>query len=294
MKINKLNYEVYLIDYVEGLLSEQDSKGFELFLEKHPEIRHDISDYLEAPVLAENESIVFENKKALLKTTMRYSWLVLIPLVGGLIYLAHSYNSKSKTKPLYKIEQTDFSTEIAAQETEVRQSETSELDQQERPAEYIAEPKKRMVKNKTITLPKSVRPSAKLAESSNERAVIPEEVVKEKKTTSAALAITSPVEQLERPHLLEPMTSIDILRPTIDLSQPDNSESFVAIGKALAIEMAYRSLDNQTSTKDKIWKLITPQAYKDLNIRSTVSSQSLKSATVDSDIDIAPQNFFTN
>ena len=54
MKINKLNYETYVIDYLEGTLCAADRAAFESYLLEHPEVNEEIADYLAAPIIDED------------------------------------------------------------------------------------------------------------------------------------------------------------------------------------------------------------------------------------------------
>jgi len=68
MSINKLNYENYIIDYIEGSLSSDLKSEFDVFIKLHPEIHIEIKNYLAAPILAEDKEIIFEHKEDLVKT----------------------------------------------------------------------------------------------------------------------------------------------------------------------------------------------------------------------------------
>ncbi len=76
MKINKLNYEAFALDYLEGTLSSEELKAMEQFLLKHPAIKAEL-DEMKDFVLLTPEPIVFNNKKQLLKETSsnRIVWM---------------------------------------------------------------------------------------------------------------------------------------------------------------------------------------------------------------------------
>jgi len=100
MKINKLNYENYVIDYIEGTLSTELKKDFDLFLEKNEEVYEEIKDYISAPTLEES-SEVYDDKKLLKKSEgfNPYYLLALIP-----IFLIGAYFFSSTNEPIEKQE----------------------------------------------------------------------------------------------------------------------------------------------------------------------------------------------
>lgn len=65
MKINKNNYETYVIDFLEGNLSEELTSNFELFLSSHPEIQEEIEGINEA--ILPIEDLTFGDKILLKK-----------------------------------------------------------------------------------------------------------------------------------------------------------------------------------------------------------------------------------
>ncbi len=66
MMITIDNYEEWMVDYLDGTLSEANQKDFEQFLDHHPEIRKEL-DGINDMVL-EPENISFVDKSSLLKT----------------------------------------------------------------------------------------------------------------------------------------------------------------------------------------------------------------------------------
>lgn len=66
--INRSNYEQYVIDYLEGKLSEPDRTIFELFLTKNPDLKDEIED-LEQAVLTPSQEI-YASKSSLKKKSI--------------------------------------------------------------------------------------------------------------------------------------------------------------------------------------------------------------------------------
>ncbi|MGB0864298.1 MAG: hypothetical protein ACPG19_12610, partial [Saprospiraceae bacterium] len=73
MKINKLNYEVYAIDYIDGTLPQNLEAEMETFLNMHPNIAKDIAMMGEMQLVPDT-SIKFTAKNDL-KKPMSFSIL---------------------------------------------------------------------------------------------------------------------------------------------------------------------------------------------------------------------------
>ena len=65
--INKSNYEAFALDYLEGTLSATERREMEVFLQKNPVVAAELAEMKEIVTLVPDESIVFDNKNALLK-----------------------------------------------------------------------------------------------------------------------------------------------------------------------------------------------------------------------------------
>ncbi len=66
MMITINNYEEYIIDYLDGMLSKADQKQFEQFLDQHPHIKKEMEGIND--MVLEPEDISFLDKSSLLKT----------------------------------------------------------------------------------------------------------------------------------------------------------------------------------------------------------------------------------
>lgn len=69
MKINKNNYEIFVIDFLEGNLSKEQMRMFQLFLNENPDINEEIIDLNEATLPL--EEMIFNDKDILKKDTIR-------------------------------------------------------------------------------------------------------------------------------------------------------------------------------------------------------------------------------
>ncbi|MEL6941082.1 MAG: hypothetical protein AAFO82_00300 [Bacteroidota bacterium] len=68
MLINKSNYELFALDYIEGNLDARALKAMKAFLQAHPDIESEIESMQAAMFTFEaDESIVYDNKSSLLK-----------------------------------------------------------------------------------------------------------------------------------------------------------------------------------------------------------------------------------
>ncbi|MCL2682749.1 MAG: hypothetical protein FWE63_04590 [Bacteroidales bacterium] len=69
MKINHDNYESYLVDYLDGTLSDIERAEVGLFLQQNPEIADQISDF-EDVILSSNSEITYDRKEELITITL--------------------------------------------------------------------------------------------------------------------------------------------------------------------------------------------------------------------------------
>lgn len=68
MLINKSNYELFALDYIEGNLNARERKAMKAFLQAHPDLEAEIESMQVAMFTFEaDEHIVYENKASLLK-----------------------------------------------------------------------------------------------------------------------------------------------------------------------------------------------------------------------------------
>ena len=65
--INKHNYEVFFLDFLDGNLSESEMKEFSRFLQKNPSLKEELESFEE--ITLEPSDIKFENKQELIKKT---------------------------------------------------------------------------------------------------------------------------------------------------------------------------------------------------------------------------------
>jgi len=73
MKINRENYEVYFLDYLEGKLPPDLVDELLIFMDKNPDLKDEFEG-LDTVALAPDEDIVFENKDSLKKKWNNFCW----------------------------------------------------------------------------------------------------------------------------------------------------------------------------------------------------------------------------
>jgi hypothetical protein len=99
MIINKENYELYAIDYIDGNLSPSQERQMEQFLSKNPAIKKELKG-LGLVVISPNEAIVFEGKAALIKKERKalIGWnisilLLLLLIISSVSIIGFQYNA---------------------------------------------------------------------------------------------------------------------------------------------------------------------------------------------------------
>jgi len=151
MLINKSNYELFALDYIEGNLEIHEKKAMKAFLQAHPDLEAEIESMQAAMFTFEaEESIVYENKSSLLKKEsetpvvflqprrwyqMAAAAAVAILLIGfGVGYFAGSLSSSDKDMMVKNmpIEQEEIKriTPVLEKEEEILAETTKVIDRQ--------------------------------------------------------------------------------------------------------------------------------------------------------------------
>lgn len=105
MKININNYEEWMIDYIEGNLSDAQVKEMQEFLTFHPELKAEL-DLFNETKLQPDTSVVFEHKESLKKAVggrvvTMYSWVKYAASVAAVVMVfagVRWFNSNNTTK----------------------------------------------------------------------------------------------------------------------------------------------------------------------------------------------------
>jgi cytoskeletal protein RodZ len=77
MNITTENYEAYLLDLIEGTISEKDKADLENFLCQNPNLRQQIAKYDPTLMFEADSTVVFENKKSLMRKKPKVIYLAL-------------------------------------------------------------------------------------------------------------------------------------------------------------------------------------------------------------------------
>lgn len=97
--INKMNYEQFALDYIEGTLDTKTKTAMEAFLAIHPDVKAELEE-MELYTFDADEAIVFEGKETLIKTVAirRIAWwqyaTAAIVLIGVGFWLAQLMQAK--------------------------------------------------------------------------------------------------------------------------------------------------------------------------------------------------------
>ena len=266
MKINKLNYENYVIDYIEGTLSKELKKDFDLFLEKNGEVYEEIKDYISAPVLEETTEI-FTEKKALKRSTVfnPYLLLVLIPLLlVGTYFLIP--NENNQTTPELDIQPQELINQFAQEEiTKPKQTTTTEIKtvkeikketkdkfSKEEPKRKVNKKKSNIIKNEYFAFNNATEPKI-------EEVIVSTPIVREE------IAEVQTQVKLEHIAFLE----------AIPMKTFDNraTASFVNTGIA-SITPKDKSLLNQLAEKSSWLEMVTPASFNDINFKESLAIES--------------------
>ena len=137
MTITKLNYEKYVIDYMEGQLDAATRKEFNNFLQVNPDVREEIQLFLSSPLL-EPELVVMPQKKKLYKRPLfgirtLSTLLLLFIAVPSIWYASDQYlkdqriTEETELLQTERLRKTAISSELSDSSKDVNKSELPEL-----------------------------------------------------------------------------------------------------------------------------------------------------------------------
>lgn len=230
MKINKLNYEAFALEYLEGTLSSEQMEAMEQFLSKHPAIRAELEGMKDFLVL-KPEPIVFDNKKQLLKTPSRDRIVWMSPwrwsaAASILLLIAFMFYPKEKAiDPIVTVPtkenpmETDPIKSIPNSQENTIEKESSAIDliaveEVIQPTEELATKEPFQPKNKKQTATNNKRAERVANYKTPIQSVIndqPTKVVAHQIAINDQLANTQPVDVKNRQREIIP---IDLLEPT--------------------------------------------------------------------------------
>ena len=266
MKINKLNYENYVIDYIEGTLSIDLKKDFDLFLEKNKDVYDEIKEYMSAPIYEETEE-VFDNKKAVLQSNNlgKIALLALIPILALGVYFISTNNTEQKINTKETTESFAVESKTELEETKLIESKeeiaTNKTESQNTLKEKPVIEKKKDVKKKAVEK-KTIRNTKKI-----EKPTVP--VVQ----FAEAIPQAKPIEVKEIE--TETIASRAMIITPISLGNLDLQ--FKIPGTTIKNEkMAFAEvISNEENTQEKkklAWlELITPESFEDIDLKESLA-----------------------
>ena len=123
MKINEENYELYLFQYAEGILSDKECREVEAFLDSHPDIREEFALYDPKLTVAGLPKMKYEDKAALKHNTfalwpvMRYAAAVLLLAAVVAFFLLRNGESTKTNTPVVAENQSQTTDTTTSDET---------------------------------------------------------------------------------------------------------------------------------------------------------------------------------
>ena len=123
MKITEENYELYLFQYAEGMLSDKECREVEAFLDSHPDIREEFALYDPKLTVAGLPKMKYEGKAALKHNTfalwpvLRYAAAVLLLAAVVAFFLLRNGESTKPDTPVVAENQTKTTDTTTSDET---------------------------------------------------------------------------------------------------------------------------------------------------------------------------------
>lgn len=267
MKINKLNYENYVIDYIEGNLSGNQKEAFDLFILDHPEIYEEIKDFISAPILQEDERISYEHKELLLikKSSLSYLWLLIptILIIGG--FFLFGINNKSVNSSTREIKKTIPVAQMAQVENEAEKYATSSN----------AQPKVGKEKIENIKTQTSIKKATVLA---NEIPTNTNEVIYTKVNQRFAKAeIVQVITQSHESKLeIKPASSREKINEVASLSIEKSDLDLKSKTKSLNMNFSNKKIiEKRDGNWKDIKKVFATNAFEDVDLKESLSSESV-------------------
>lgn len=263
MKINKLNYENFVIDYIEGTLSVELKRDFDLFLEKNEEVYEEIKDYISAPVLEESNE-TFINKKSLRKTESlgRFLLLAFIPILLLCAYFLIPNKAEPLT-PKNNIPTEEIINQFAQEKTIQPKKKTIEL-KQELKTGILPEPQKTSIKKeplKTTSKDKKTKTTPVYFASNNSNTIKSNKIFASQATKKEAS------KELKTQVVLENIASVKTLPLNVLESKNNLKLERESIASILSSEM-------NTKEKNTWLEMVTPASFADIDIKESLALES--------------------
>lgn len=106
MNINKDNYELYLFQYQEGMLSSSEREEVEQFLRQHPDLAEEMQFYDPTLKISEVEPVLFPDKESLKHTTVAlaprshsHRWMAIAASIAALLGIGLFFTYRPTSTP---------------------------------------------------------------------------------------------------------------------------------------------------------------------------------------------------
>jgi len=333
MKINKLNYEAFAIDYLEGTLSADDRKAFDAFVREHPEVKAELDDYLAGPIIEDLGSEGFERKADLKrKGGMNKGVVLLVLLLIGIfvIGLRIGSNIENNSLPTKNSPVDKFKTETLKQElnnnstqnadqiflavdsTPDKESEStaeltrsldkkeqkSSIEKDDRGIAYHAENNTRSSKSQPPALKTDAEASQQATRfvsepDHNDNKVVTNVRPYANTTMSTPATLAKP--PTETIKLLESIETLASINEghLIVASESKQGPITENISPRLESEIAYEAAETITKKKSRWLKILVPQSFKDVELENTIAISNLRSAVNEIEEAIVPEILIT-
>lgn len=269
MKINKLNYENHVIDYIEGNLTGELKEAFDLFIVDHPEIYDEIKDFISAPILKEDKSIVFENKEALIMKTSSFNYLwLLIPflLVAASIFF---YGTKKEVSilPTTEIKKTPELAQSMQVKNEIKVIAPSKDN------ELKVKPLGRKSENiETSTSLKTTQQAIAIAPVINKKTVAKRVNEKFAKAEAKKVIIAS----TEKKEQTKAAIDREMIHGIASIKTERSNLTFDSESKSISMNFSNKKI---LEKRDSNWKdlknAFATRAFKDVDLKESLSSESV-------------------
>lgn len=281
MKINKLNYENFVIDYIEGSLDASIKKEFDGFLTKYPEVYEEIKDFMSAPILEEDTSITFDNKSSLRKgfpyqRIALATFITLAIIASSLYYNQHQANEQTlpeiETQNIIQFADSDEKMAqpaiIESDQIETAQIETAQIEKESQPEIEATPIMQKKIAREQATLP----PTSVI---NQQEAIVQLEETKSNKIyekyDAPIVIATKPQKSSLQQTAKAMMASLIPIGKMNDLNNITTEDDQDVASMTLQVDEFENSVEENKFKKPQWFELITPSSFDDLNIKDALA-----------------------
>ncbi len=313
MDINRLNYEVHVIDYIEGRMNAEDKAAFDAFLLSNPMIKEEIEEYMKAPLITEDTNVIYERKEFSKKRRNLLPWfsILSLALLGIIFFINQNPISINDNLRHGQPEQLDYN--------KVKQLEHSQSKKIEQPELKSTQAIQHLppMANQEIS-PDTNKNDSFYPQTTSTRGV-EKQAASEIKINSEVIASTSATPTFPKPNSIASpnesiQTSTIIPEPSLASVDSEETQTTKLINSSTPIanvtpiqELNKRGLTllegknrrielvvavNRKEKKSPNWKnLLVPQSFEEIDISQSFATDNLKSAVRDVKEALIPESF---